>query len=158
MNENHEEWMRQAIALAVENVRTGQGGPFGAVVVKDGRVLATGVNRVTATNDPSAHAEIVAIRAACEAIDNFQLEGCEIYTSSEPCPMCLGAIFWARPAAYYFSCTRASASEAGFDDAFIYDQLHLKPEERAIPGHCLLTESGMQPFIEWAQSVQKIRY
>jgi guanine deaminase len=158
MDDFRDEWLKQAIALAVENVQSGRGGPFGALVVKDGRVIATGVNTVTATHDPTAHAEVVAIRAACQALSTYQLSGCELYSSCEPCPMCLGAIYWARPKAYYFACTRESAAEAGFDDEFIYGELHLKPEQRAIPGHCMMTDKGTTPFVEWAQSIQKIRY
>jgi guanine deaminase len=150
--------MKQAIALAVENVREGRGGPFAALVVKDGQIIATGVNLVTATHDPTAHAEIVAIRAACQKLQAFQLDGCDLYASCEPCPMCLGAIYWARPQAYYFACTRESAAEAGFDDAYIYNELHLPPQDRAIPGHCMITDKGSAPFVEWAQSIQKIRY
>src|SRR5207302_7374032 len=112
--------MQQAIALATENVNSGRGGPFGAVIVRDGEVIATGVNLVTATNDPSAHAEVVAIRAACKMLGSFQLLDCEIYSSCEPCPMCLGAIYWARPNGYFFACNRHHAAKAGFDDAFIY--------------------------------------
>jgi guanine deaminase len=152
-----EEWMRQAIALAVENVRCG-GGPFGAVVAKGDRVIATGVNSVTATNDPTAHAEVNAIRAACQAIGDYQLEGCEIYTSCEPCPMCLGAIYWARPKLYYFSSTRSDAAEVGFDDAFIYRELRIAQERRSIPGRRLLPEAGWMPFAEWNRNANKIRY
>lgn len=158
MSDFHDEWMRQAIALAVENVRFARGGPFGAIVVKDGQVIASGVNTVTASYDPTAHAEIVAIRAACQQLSAHQLSGCDLYCSCEPCPMCLGAIYWARPKAYYFACTRESAAEAGFDDAFIYDELQIDPAERSIPGHCLLTDKSTAPFVEWAQSIQKIRY
>lgn len=158
MPSSHEEWIEQAIALAVENVRNGRGGPFGALVVRNHEVIATGVNLVTATHDPTAHAEIVALRAACQKLQTFQLDGCELYTNCEPCPMCLGAIYWARPKAYYFACTRESAAQAGFDDAYIYQELHLKPEERAIPGHCMTTNKSSAPFVEWAQSIQKIRY
>lgn len=150
--------MNRAIALAVENVRSSRGGPFGALVVKDGELVASGVNLVTSTNDPTAHAEVVAIRAACLRLDGFQLQGCEIYSSCEPCPMCLGAIYWARPAAYYFACTRKAAAAAGFDDAHIYEEINLAPELRSIPGHCLLPEMGLQPFIEWARSGQKVQY
>ncbi len=125
MQKNHEEWMRQAIDLALHNVRSGAGGPFGALVVKDDRLIASGVNSVTSMNDPTAHAEIVAMRAACQILQDFQLTGCLLYTTCEPCPMCLGAIYWAGLTAYYFSCTRQSAAEAGFDDAFIYDQLNV---------------------------------
>jgi guanine deaminase len=158
MSSLHEEWINQAIALAVENVRNGRGGPFGAVVVKDNEVIATGTNIVTAAHDPTAHAEMVAIRAACQKLQSFQLDGCELYTSCEPCPMCLGAIYWARPKAYYFACTHESAAQAGFDDAYIYEELHLKPEQRAIPGHCMSTNKSSAPFVEWAQSIQKIQY
>lgn len=158
MARGSQQWMRQAIDLAVENVRSGKGGPFGAVIVKQNQIIATGVNSVTATNDPTAHAEIAAIRSACRALDSFQLDGCELYTSCEPCPMCLGAIYWARLATYYFACTRTTATEAGFDDAFIYDQLHLRTEDRAIPGHCFLIDGSSAPFVEWAQSLQKQRY
>ena len=150
--------MRQAIALAVENVRAGRGGPFGALVVKDGQVIATGVNCVTTSHDPTAHAEIVAIRESCRQLSQHQLVGCDLYSSCEPCPMCLGAIYWARPRAYFFACTRESAAEAGFDDAFIYQQLHLDPAQRTIPGHCIMMDKGTAPFVEWAQSIQKIRY
>ena len=152
------QWMRRAIELAVENVRTGRGGPFGALVIKGKEIVATGVNLVSSINDPTAHAEVVAIRAACQALNSFQLDGCEIYSSCEPCPMCLGAIYWARPAAYYFACSREHAAKAGFDDRRIYEELTLPPSRRSIPGHCLLPEAGLLPFAEWAQSVNKIRY
>ena len=155
--QNREEWMRRAIALAQENVHNG-GGPFGAVVVKDGRIVATGVNRVTASKDPTAHAEIAAIRAAATSLNSFRLEGCDLYSSCEPCPMCLGAIFWARLSAYYFACTRVDAAEAGFDDAFIYTQLDLPPAARAIPGHRLVGVDAKAPFAEWARSPHKIQY
>jgi guanine deaminase len=158
MPSSHEEWIRESINLAVENVRQGRGGPFGAVVVKNNEVIATGTNIVTGTHDPTAHAEMVALRAACQKLQTFQLNGCELYCSCEPCPMCLGAIYWARPKAYYFACTRESAAQAGFDDAYIYQELQLKPEQRAIPGHCMLTEKCSAPFVEWAQSIQKIQY
>lgn len=150
--------MRRAVELAVENVRSGRGGPFGAVVVKQEQVIATGVNRVTATNDPSAHAEIVAIRAACEALGDFQLTQCELYTSCEPCPMCLGAIYWARLSEYFYACTRQDASQFGFDDESIYNELGMKPGERSLPGRCVLAEAGLQPFVEWAQSTRKVQY
>lgn len=155
---NHEQWIHQAVELAASNVREGRGGPFGALVVKDGEVIGTGVNLVTASHDPTAHAEINAIRVACQHLQSFELTGCDLYTSCEPCPMCLSAIYWARPRAYYFACTRDSAAEAGFDDAYIYDELHLRPDERAIPGHCLTALKSEEPFVEWAQTVQKIRY
>lgn len=158
MPATREEWMKQAIALATENVRNGRGGPFGALIVRNDEVIATGVNIVTATHDPTAHAEITAIRAACQKLQSFQLEDCELYASCEPCPMCLGAIYWARPRAYYFACTRESAAQAGFDDSFIYNELHLKPEHRTIAGHCMAVDKSTAPFVEWAQSIQKIQY
>src|SRR5215470_3251024 len=126
-------FMRKAIELSVENVRSGKGGPFAAVVVKDGRIIATGANSVARTFDPTAHAEVVAIREACQALAQFQLTGCEIYTSCEPCPMCLGAIYWARPARVYFGNTHADAARIGFDDSFIYQQLQVTANERTIP-------------------------
>src|SRR5581483_864719 len=125
-------FLEQAIDLAVENVRRG-GGPFAALVVKDGIVIATGVNQVTRANDPTAHAEIVAIREACRVLGDFQLTGCDLYSSCEPCPMCLGAIYWARPARLYFAATHEDAAAAGFDDAFIYEQLAVPRAERSIP-------------------------
>lgn len=158
METSHEEWVHQAIVLAAENVRTGRGGPFGALVVKDGQVVASGVNQVATTNDPTSHAEVNAIRAACAKLATFQLNDCDLYASCEPCPMCLGAIYWARPRAYYYAGTRDSAAVAGFDDLFIYNELHLSPEKRSIPGYCLATGKADAPFIEWAQSVQKIHY
>ena len=150
--------MRQAIEMAVNNVRSGEGGPFGALVVKENRLISSGANRVTAANDPTAHAEIIAIRAACQKLGTFQLDGCELYSSCEPCPMCLGAIFWARPAAFYFSTSRQAAAAAGFDDAHIYDQLPLAPGIRSIPGYCALPECGAEPFVEWARNAKKIPY
>ena len=150
--------MKRAVALALENVTSGTGGPFGAVVVRNGNLIATGVNLVTATNDPSAHAEVVAIRAACKALATFQLPDCEIYSSCEPCPMCLGAIYWARPSAYYFACNRQNAAEAGFDDAFIYDEIPLPPEQRSIAGIQLLPDLGHLPFEEWIRSAKKHPY
>jgi guanine deaminase len=153
-----EDWMRRAIELAVENVKSGGGGPFGAVVVKQERIIATGVNRVTASNDPSAHAEVVAIRAACQALGDYQLTNCELYTSCEPCPMCLGAIYWARLAGYFYACTRQHASQFGFDDEFIYNEIGMTPAERSLPGRCLLADAGLQPFVAWAESTRKVQY
>ena len=150
--------MKLAVDLALENVRSGAGGPFGAVVVRNEQLIATGVNQVTATNDPSAHAEVVAIRTACKAVGQFQLPDCEIYSSCEPCPMCLGAIYWARPRAYYFACNRHNAAQAGFDDAFIYDEMGLAPEERSIVGVEMFPDLGRLPFEEWARSARKTEY
>lgn len=158
MQISNEAWINAAIKLAVENVQSGRGGPFGAVIVKDDKIVAMGVNAVTSTNDPTAHAEVLAIRAACLALGTHQLEGCELYSSCEPCPMCLSAIYWARLTRFHYACTRENAADAGFDDSFIYDQLHLRPDKRAIPGHCILVESPLAPFVEWAQSTQKLPY
>jgi guanine deaminase len=150
--------MRQAIDLAAENVRFERGGPFGALVVKDGRLIATGVNAVTSSNDPTAHAEVVAIRNACRTLGRFQLTGCEIYTSCEPCPMCLGAIYWARPDRFYFACSRQDAAAYGFDDDFIYHELDRQPEERTISGQHLVSEERFLPFEQWKQSQAKVPY
>src|SRR5271155_2827747 len=125
--------MEKAIALSIENVRSGSGGPFAALVVRNGSVLAFGTNQVTALLDPTAHAEVVAIRAACQAVRSFQLTDCELYTTCEPCPMCMGAIYWARLAKVYYANTRDDAARIGFDDSLIYDQLGLPPGQREIP-------------------------
>jgi len=151
-------FMEQAIRLAVANVRSGKGGPFGAVVVKDGRIVAAGVNSVTTANDPTAHAEVIAIREACRILNAFQLDGCEIYTSCEPCPMCLGAIYWARPDRVYFAATAADAAAAGFDDSFIYEELKRAHSERRIPLEPCLREAGQEPFRAWLQNGNRISY
>jgi len=158
METEEERWMRRAIDLAVNNVRSGYGGPFGALVVRENQLIASGVNSVAATNDPTAHAEVVAIRAACRELGTFQLRGCELYASCEPCPMCLGAVYWARPKVFYFSRSRRAAAAAGFDDAHIYDELILQPEARSIPGYCVLPDCGGEPFEEWARAIKKIPY
>jgi guanine deaminase len=149
--------MARAIDLAIANVRAG-GGPFAAVVVKDGAVIAEGVNRVTATLDPTAHAEIVAIRAACAALGSFQLGGCDIYSTCEPCPMCLGAIYWARPARLFCGAEARDAAAAGFDDSFIYDQLRLPREARRIPTYPLMRKEALRAFEEWAARPNKTPY
>jgi guanine deaminase len=153
-----EELMRRAIALAMENVRSGAGGPFAAVIVKDGRVVADGVNRVTATNDPTAHAEVVAIREACRKLGDFQLAGCDLYTTCEPCPMCLGAIYWARPARVFYACVAADAAAVGFDDAFIYEELNRAHAERRVPMEQLLREESLTIFALWQQQEKKTLY
>ena len=150
--------MRKAIDLSIENVRSGKGGPFAALVVKDGEIIAAGANVVTATFDPTAHAEIVAIRAACRALSLFQLPGCEIYTSCEPCPMCMGAIYWARPAKVYFGNTHADAARIGFDDSFIYQQLKVRASERAIPMVQLMRDEALLAFQEWERKADRIPY
>jgi len=150
--------MRRAIALGIESVRSGKGGPFGAVVVKDGRVVAEGANRVTTTNDPTAHAEIVAIREACRVLGAFQLTGCDLYTTCEPCPMCLGAIYWARPARVFYACVAADAAAAGFDDAFIYEELKRVPQERRMRMEQLLREESLEIFSMWKRQENKTPY
>jgi guanine deaminase len=151
-------FMQRAIELSVDNVRNGNGGPFAALVVKDGEILSTGTNLVTTACDPTAHAEIVAIREACRKLAQFQLTGCEIYTTCEPCPMCLGAIYWARPARVYFGNTAADAAAIGFDDSFIYQQLGVALPERAIPMVQLMREEALSAFQEWERKSDRIRY
>jgi guanine deaminase len=152
------EFMKRAIALALENVRSGSGGPFAALVVKEGRIIAEGKNRVTTTNDPTAHAEVVAIREACRALDDFQLTDCDLYTTCEPCPMCLGAIYWARPARVLYAATAADAASAGFDDAFIYDELKIAAARRRIPMTQILREDSLAIFMAWKQQENKTPY
>ncbi|PYU71748.1 MAG: tRNA-specific adenosine deaminase [Acidobacteria bacterium] len=152
------DYMRRAIALALESVRSGSGGPFAAVIVKEDRILAEGTNRVTLTNDPTAHAEVVAIREACRAIANFHLNGCDLYTTCEPCPMCLGAIYWARPTRIFYAATAADASSAGFDDAFIYEELKIAPAGRRIPMTQLLRADSLAIFSAWKQQENKTPY
>jgi len=151
-------FMREAIRLSVENVETGRGGPFGAVVVKDGAIIASGANAVTATNDPTAHAEVVAIRRACQVLGSFQLEGCEIYCSCEPCPMCLGAIYWARPAKIYYANTKQDAADIQFDDHFIYQEIELPPAQRVLPTEQMLRKEALVAFERWRESNKKITY
>lgn len=150
--------MRRAFALALENVQSGRGGPFAALVVKDGKIIAEGANRVTSTNDPTAHAEIVAIREACRALGRFQLDGCAIYATCEPCPMCLGAIYWARPARVYFAGTAQDAAGAGFDDTFICGELKRHSLQRKIPMTQLLREESLAVFEAWKKKPDRIEY
>ncbi len=152
------EFMRQAIQLATENVTSGRGGPFGAVIVKDGVVIAAGANKVTAANDPTAHAEITAIRAACAALGTFSLEGCELYTSCEPCPMCLAATYWARCAAIFYGCNAHDAAKAGFDDAFLYEQMKTPLADRSLPIMNLLSSEAWAAFAAWIESPKKVEY
>jgi tRNA(Arg) A34 adenosine deaminase TadA len=158
MNKDQRKHMRAAIELAKEGMLTGKGGPFGCVIVKDGEIVGQGNNSVLATNDPTAHAEVVAIRDACKNLNHFQLEGCEVYTSCEPCPMCLGAIFWARPAKVYYACTKEDAAEAGFDDDFIYQEIEVQPELRKIPMLPILREESMKAFELWKEKGDKTLY
>ena len=150
-------FMQRAIALALENVRSG-GGPFGALIVKDGKILSEAANRVTVENDPTAHAEIVAIREACAKLENFHLAGSELYSSCEPCPMCLGAIYWARLARVYFASTDADAAKAGFDDSFIYRELQRPHPHRKIPMVQLMREESLAAFRAWEQKPDKTSY
>lgn len=153
----HNKFIQQAIQMAVDNVHH-DGGPFAALVVKDGEVIASGCNQVTRANDPTAHAEIVAIREACRSLGHFQLAGCDLYASCEPCPMCLGAIFWARPDRVFFAATAADAAAAGFDDRFIYGQMSVPHSERSIPMVQLVDPQSARPFTEWVSSPRKKRY
>lgn len=149
--------MREAIDLAVENVRRG-GGPFGALVVHEGEVIARGTNCVTPHNDPTAHAEVVAIRRACEALERFHLEGCTLYTSCEPCPMCLGAIYWAHLDRVVYAATRDDAAAAGFDDAHIYNELGRAPDERRIDMEQVLSDEAQRAFAAWAAHGERVEY
>lgn len=151
-------FMEKAIALATENVTSGRGGPFGAVIVRDGKVVATGVNLVTATNDPTAHAEVTAIRNAAAALATFDLAGCEIYSSCEPCPMCLAAIYWSHCDAIFYGNTSADAAAAGFDDAFLYEEMKRSSEQRKIPTMNLLREQAISNFEAWRKYAGRIDY
>jgi len=151
-------FMKKAIEVAYENVKSGKGGPFGALIVKDGKIIGVGRNAVTTANDPTAHAEVQAIREACQYLNDFQLTGCDIYTSCEPCPMCIGAIYWARPRAVYYSCTKEDAAAIGFDDRFIYEQLALPHEQRKIPMKKLVLPDYDRPFRTWEESKVKVDY
>ncbi len=151
-------FIRRAIAVAQEGIDNGLGGPFGAVVVKDGKIIAESCNRVTSTNDPTAHAEIMAIREACQKLNSFQLTDCSIYTSCEPCPMCFGAIYWARPKAVYYACTKADAAEIDFDDQFIYDELEKDKSNLKIDFINLLRDEGKSVFKEWKSKTNRIDY
>ena len=150
--------MQRAIELSLDNVRSGAGGPFAALVVRGDAILATGTNQVTATQDPTAHAEIVAIRGACQAVRNFQLSDCDLYTTCEPCPMCMGAIYWARLAKVYYANTRDDAARIGFDDSLIYGELLLPLDQRKIPMIPLMREQAIEAFREWEKSQTKIQY
>jgi guanine deaminase len=152
------QFMNKAIDVAHNNVITSHGGPFGAIVVKAGKIIGIGRNEVTSSNDPTAHAEVQAIRDACRNLNSFQLTDCEIYTSCEPCPMCIGAIYWARPKAVYYACSKEDAAKIGFDDQFIYDQLSLPVEYRKIPMKKIFPADGDLPFRAWEKSIGKVEY
>lgn len=151
-------FMARAIRLSIENVRSGRGGPFGAVVVKGSDIVAEATNQVTSTNDPTAHAEVLAIREACKKLGGFDLQGCELYTSCEPCPMCLGAIYWARVSRVYFGNAAADASKIGFDDSLIYRELAQPQSQRKIPMIQMMREEALAAFREWKDKPNKITY
>ena len=152
------DFLRRAIALATENVTSGRGGPFAALIARDGKVIAEGVNMVTATNDPTAHGEVTAIRAACKALGSFSLAGCHLYTSCEPCPMCLAAAYWARLDAVFYGAGADDAAKAGFDDASLYQQFSRKPAARSLPATQFLRDEAWASFAAWMAAPNKIDY
>lgn len=158
MNNSEKEFMKEAIKLSVDNVIQGKGGPFGAVVVKDGKIIARGANSVTSLNDPTAHAEVMAIREACKTLNTFQLNGCEIYTSCEPCPMCLGAIYWARPDKLFYANTKQDAATIEFDDNFIYEEIAKPIHERKLFTQQLMRNEALEAFNKWKESNIKLEY
>lgn len=158
MDHPHQKFMQAAIDLARTGMNTGTGGPFGCVIVKKNKIIATGMNSVTSTNDPTAHAEVVAIRMACKMLETYQLTGCDLYTSCEPCPMCLGAIYWARPDHVFYAGTRHDAADAGFDDHFIYEQVQSAIEGRTIPMRPLERNKAIEVFREWKEKEHKLKY
>lgn len=158
MTEKDIYFMQRAIQLAAEGMKVNAGGPFGAVVVKDGKIIAEGFNKVTSTNDPTAHAEVTAIREACTTLGSFQLDGCTLYTSCEPCPMCLGAIYWARPEKVFYACTREDAAAIGFDDQFIYNEIDKDMNHRKIDFIPLHREEALTVFQQWNKKENKTEY
>ena len=153
----NKKFMRKAITLSIENIKNG-GGPFGAVIVKDEKIIATGVNRVTLNNDPTAHAELIAIRKASRKLGTYNLAGCQIYTSCEPCPMCLGAVYWAHLDKIYYGNTKTDAKNNGFDDSFIYDEIQLRPENRRLEATQLLPDEAIIAFYKWENTEDKVLY
>lgn len=159
MDHTHIEFLKQAVALSKHGMENGYGGPFGCVIVKEGSVVGQGYNKVTSTNDPTAHAEVVAIRDACKNLDTFQLDGCIVYTSCEPCPMCLGAIYWARPAQVYYANTRVDAAAVGFDDKLIYEEIKLEDlSQRKIPFTHIKMDEALAVFSDWKLKMGRIDY
>ena len=154
----HKKFLQEAINLAKENVATGKGGPFGAVIVKDGQIIARACNEVLRTQDPTMHAEVNAIRQACKKLNHFELKDCIIYSSCEPCPMCLGAIYWARPKALFFAADRHCAARHGFDDRFIYEQITTTPSARKILTMCIAMPNDEEPFVHWDNKSDKTQY
>lgn len=158
MTDTQKHFLQLAIELAQNGMEAGQGGPFGCIIVKDGKIIGKGSNSVLKNNDPTAHAEVVAIRDACKNLGHFQLEGCEVYTSCEPCPMCLGAIFWARPSKVFYACTKDDAADAGFDDDFIYEEIKIDPADRKIPMLNGMREESQKVFELWKKKEDKKVY
>lgn len=158
IEDRHKRFMREAIALSAQGIINEAGGPFGCVIVKDNVIIGRGNNQVISTNDPTAHAEIIAIRNACQHLGTFQLNGCQLYASCEPCPMCLGAIYWARPEKVYFACTRADAAKIGFDDQFIYEEIRSDRQQRKIPMEQLLRLEALKVFSGWSEKLDKTHY
>jgi len=154
----HKEFMSEAVKAALKGMQNNEGGPFGCIIVKDGEIVGRGNNKVTSTNDPTAHAEVTAIRDACKNLGTFQLDDCIIYTSCEPCPMCLGAIYWARPKKVYYGCNQQDAADIGFDDAFIYKEIPLPYEERSIPFEQVGRDVALEPFQKWDDKDDKTLY
>jgi guanine deaminase len=152
------DFMREAVRISVQKMRANEGGPFGAVVVQDGRIVSRGWNRVTSTNDPTAHAEVIAIREACKKLGSFRLDDCELFTSCEPCPMCLSAIYWARLKAVYFANTKKDAARVGFDDAFLYREMSRPISQRKIPMKQLLRAAAIKAFEAWEKKADKVLY
>lgn len=155
---DHRYYMAEAIKEALKGMNTNEGGPFGCVIVKNNQIIGRGHNRVTSLNDPTAHAEMTAIRAACKQLGSFQLDDCIIYTSCEPCPMCLGAIYWARPKKVYYGCNQQDAAAIGFDDAFIYEEIDMPPDARSIKFEQCYRELALEPFSLWENKPDKIDY
>jgi guanine deaminase len=158
MQRTNQEFMGEAVKAALKGMQHNEGGPFGCIIVKDGEIIGRGNNKVTSTNDPTAHAEITAIRDACKNLNDFQLEDCIIYTSCEPCPMCLGAIYWARPKKVYYGSNQQDAADIGFDDAFIYKEIPLPYEKRSIPFEQCGRDIALEPFQKWSKKEDKIDY
>lgn len=158
MSDSHEKFMRRAIELAKSSVDENRGGPFGCVIVRDGEIVGEGSNQVTSTNDPTAHAEVVAVRNACRTLNSFQLTGCVVYTSCEPCPMCLGAIYWARPDRIFMAATREDAASAGFDDGLFYEELEKPNDERQLKLESLLRDESNAVFRHWIAKPDKVEY
>lgn len=152
------QFMLEAVNAALKGMNNNEGGPFGCVIVKDGKIVGRGNNKVTSNNDPTAHAEVMAIRDACKNLNSFQLEGCEIYTSCEPCPMCFGAIYWARPDKVYYGCDQKDAADIDFDDAFIYKEIELPYEKRSIPFEQFARDIALEPFQKWSKKGDKTVY